>query len=263
LRFTGLGGLTTVTVKAAFVQVQQEEPMKSGIENVTRLLGSVVFTAAASLSHASLVTNGSFELGSFGGGVNGNESLAIASTAMTGWTVITDSISWLNGNAFSLAPFSGDQFLDLTDANDTGVSGRVTQTIATVAGSNYLLTRWLGSTTLYPSENANAASAGSTTATFTGAAPTSFATWTQCYMAFTATGSTTAISLQGAGATGYQFLGLDNVNVELVPGGVPEPGSLALPMLGLAGSGVVSARRPGKPPSPPGRHATAPPARAG
>ena len=217
--------------------------MNSAFLRVIRCLGFGACAAVASVSHANLVTNGGFELGAFGGGVNGNQSLAVGSTAMTGWTVITDSISWLNGGAFGLAPFAGAQYLDLTHTNDTGVSGGVLQSIATVAGSDYLLTYWLGSSTLYTSENAVFASAGSTSATCTGAAPTSNATWSQCSLAFTATGSSTTISLKGAGATNFQFLGLDNVNVDLVAGSVPEPDSHALVILALAGAGLITARR--------------------
>jgi hypothetical protein len=64
-----------------------------------------------------------------------------------------------------------------------------------------------------------------------------------CSLAFTATGATTAISLAGAGQTNFQYLGLDNVSVDLVNGTVPEPGSQALVILALVGAGAVTARR--------------------
>ena len=210
---------------------------------IVRSVGLGVCAAAAMSAHANLLTNGGFELGPFTGGVNGNQSLAVGATAMTGWTVITDSISWLNGSAFGLAPFSGSQYLDLTDTNDTGLSGGVTQTIATVAGSSYLLTYWLGSSTLYTSENLIRATAGLTSATCAGPAPSSNATWSKCTMAFTAAGASTAISLAGAGGNGWQYLGLDDVSVDLTSNAVPEPGSQALVLLALAGVGTVTARR--------------------
>ena len=106
-----------------------------------------------------------------------------------------------------------------------------------------LLTYWLGSTNLFTSENEILATAGSTSSTCTGPGPSSNATWSLCSMSFTATGATTAISLAGTGLSNFQYLGLDDVNVDQVGGNVPEPNSQALLILALAGAGVVTARK--------------------
>ena len=211
-----------------------------------RLAGLAWCIVGALPAHANLVTNGSFELGTFSGGTNGNQSLGVGSTAMTGWTVTTDSLSWLNGSAFGLAPFAGAMYLDLTDTNDSGVSGGVTQTIGTVAGDTYLLTYRLGGSTLYNSELAILATAGAASATCTGPTPTTTADWTLCSLAFTATAASTTITLAGNGPQNSQYLGLDGVNVELTSAGaIPEPTSAALVLLALlgAGAGTVGARR--------------------
>jgi hypothetical protein len=67
--------------------------------------------------------------------------------------------------------------------------------------------------------------------------------WTNASMQFVASSATTTLLLQGA--SGFNYIGLDNVDVEFVsgPGSVPEPTTLALLGLGLAGLLATSRRR--------------------
>ena len=63
---------------------------------------------------------------------------------------------------------------------------------------------------------------------------------------FTATGATTAIMLMSS--QGFQYVGLNNVSVTLIraapaTGGVPEPASWALMILGFGGVGASLRRR--------------------
>ncbi len=54
-------------------------------------------------AHASLLSNGSFEAGGFVPNGDATMSLSAGSGAMTGWTVIGDSLAWIGvGNPFGL-----------------------------------------------------------------------------------------------------------------------------------------------------------------
>ncbi len=85
--------------------------------------------------------------------------------------------------------------------------------------------------------------AGGTSATFTDSAATTTSTWVPFSLPFTATSASTAITLTGA--AGVEYIGLDNVDVELVggpPDGVPEPGTYALTALGFGALAVIIGR---------------------
>ena len=58
-----------------------------------------ILLSASQLAQANLVTNGSFESGAFVPNADNTMSLPNGSTAMTGWTVIADSLSWINIDA--------------------------------------------------------------------------------------------------------------------------------------------------------------------
>ncbi len=61
-------------------------------------------------------------------------------------------------------------------------------------------------------------------------------------MQFTASSSLATVLLQGV--TGSKYIGLDNASVDFVSApAVPEPGTLALLNLGLAGMGLARTRK--------------------
>src|SRR5260221_9864525 len=71
---------------------------------------------AATAAHANLLSNGSFELGSFVNQGNDTMSLAAGSTVITGWKVVGDTTAWIGpANPFGLAASDGSFFLDLTN----------------------------------------------------------------------------------------------------------------------------------------------------
>jgi hypothetical protein len=223
------------------------------------LLGGVLFASGAFASN--LLTNGSFESGTFAdnSGGCGAESLAPSSAAMTGWTVIagTGPIAWLNTSncyASGLNAENGTMFLDLTGiTGDTTVGGvQQTTSLSLVAGNTYALTFYLGyfgtGTTGAGGPVSVVASATNSNEslgqTFTAGMPGggSATNWTLETLSFTVVANApVTIGLAGVYSAGHTFIGLDNVDLELTGSGVPEP-AMSIP-LALAGAFFVLSRR--------------------
>lgn len=212
-------------------------------------VGSLGACAAAHPA-GNLLTNGSFELGTFTNQGNDTETFTAGATTMTGWTTVGNFVSWIGPtNPFLLTAQDGSYFLDLTGYHAGAPFGGVTQTIATTAGQPYDLSFYLGSyTAVWGGPPVSIlASAGGTSETFTNSAATSSSTWTLENLAFTASGSSTVITLLGT--AGFNYIGLDNVEAVCASSkgcsGVttPEPTTLALLGLGLAGLGIARRRR--------------------
>ena len=202
---------------------------------------ALTLVGAAASVHANLLTNGSFESGTFTDQGNDTETFTAGATVMTGWTTTGNFVSWIGPtNPFGLSAQDGSYFLDLTGYHAGAPFGGVTQTIATTAGKQYELTFYLGSYTAVwgGPPVAITATAGGTTGLFTNGATTSHSTWTPENLLFTAAGSSTVVTLTGE--AGYNYIGLDNVDVRCVKtggcsaSGVPEPATLGLLSLGLA-----------------------------
>ena len=99
------------------------------------------------------------------------------------------------------------------------------QTFATTAGTSYVVTFDLGyggGSGLFSGPVKITAAAAGTSATFTsGSGDPDPAAWTSETFTFTATSATTTLSL--VGLSGIEYIGLDNVDVELGTVGVPPP----------------------------------------
>ena len=207
--------------------------------NPVRTLSACAALFAAAAAHANLLSNGSFESGNFSPPSNATMSLAAGSTAIDSWLVNADVLAWIGtGNPWNLTANEGARFLDLTDYSFGAPFGGVSQTIATMAGATYKLSFDLGSSTQWGRPSAVQASAAGTLATFASPSTGGNNQWQNVSMEFVATASTTTISLRGA--TGQNYIGLDNADVEFVRG-VPEPGTMVLSLIGLGG--LVAARR--------------------
>ena len=214
---------------------------------------AVAAVSVAGLASANVLVNGSFELGTIPNPrlSDGGTTLPIGSTAVTGWTVIDATVDWLQTNtvssnaftAWELSPQEGNRFMDLTGLS-SGPYGGVQQSFPTIVGLQYDISFWLGSTNTALLNTGQA-----TTLLAVGTAPILTATtlfdptpagknkWEQRTGSFVATGTTSTLSFTGV--SGFNYIGLDNVVVTAIP----EPGTVALMLAGLAAVGSIAARR--------------------
>lgn len=219
--------------------------------NPWRLLIALCFLLGAFSAHGSIITNGSFENtnGTFVPDANDTMSLASGSSVIPGWTTTNGTFTaWIeNGNPWNIPASNGEFFLDLTGYFDSGTYGGVTQSFATTSGTSYVVTFDLG----YGGNSAGfagpvsvTATAAAFTGTFTsGSGTPNPAVWDHETFDFTATSSTTQLSLVGLSTTGGQYIGLDNVDVELATvGAVPEPSNLPILLGGIGLLGWVTRR---------------------
>jgi hypothetical protein len=212
--------------------------------NFCRLLTAGCFLILAGHARADLLTNGSFEnTGStFVGDANSTMILASGSSTIPGWTTTNGTFTaWIkNGNPWNIPAADGSFFLDLTGYSDSGTYGGVTQSFATTIGTQYTLTFDLGyggNSGLFAGPVSVNVSAGGAATTLTSASGTpNPALWSLETYNFTATSTTTMLSIIGHSTAGGDYIGLDNADVELATvGAVPEPATFSLVGVALIG----------------------------
>lgn len=214
---------------------------------VSALFLSVSATAAGA---AELIVNGGFESGNFtpiGGTITTYDLITQAGPQdLTGWTV-GNSLVW-GVNTTDINPYAGSGFVDLTGVGDTVPHGALNQTISTIIGEQYnfsiFLTQDFSSTIVGINVFANSvALALAGTPGFWNYQPTG-ATYGQMTSAFTATSTSTSISIQSIAFGSRVFMiGLDNVSVTGPVAAVPVPAALPLLAAGIAGLGFIARRR--------------------
>jgi hypothetical protein len=211
------------------------------------LLASVAVEA-----RADLLINGSFEdtNKSFVGDGNLTDNLASGSAAIPGWTTIDGTFTaWIeNGNPWAISASNGSFFLDLTGYSDFGTYGGVSQSFATTPGTSYVVTFDLGyggNSGLFGGPVKVTASAAGTSQTFTsGSGTPNPAVWDHETFGFTATSTMTTLNLIGLSTAGGDYIGLDNVDVEVgTVAPVPEIGTFGLVLTGLGTIGDAVRRR--------------------
>ena len=136
----------------------------------------------------------------------------------------------------------GNQSVDVSGGGNT-LDGGIEQTVATVAGTTYTLTFYLGNmdnaAELYTTAStARVKITGQSDQLFTNNNNTAnHVNWALETLSFTATSALTTIDFINATPLGDNYVGIDNVQLNAATNGVPEPstwGLMALGMLGLA-----------------------------
>jgi hypothetical protein len=189
-------------------------------------VAALCLLAATESANASLVLNGSFELGAFVDDGDNTMNLVVGSTALTDWNVTSGALAWIkNGNPFGTPPLSasdGQYFLDLAGYHDNQPYGGVaaSTSIVTLIGQQYRVQFDLGSDSRYntasPSVQVNVT--GIPSATFTaGPIGQVINRWESFGLVFTATSANTTLSFAGVGADNQAYVGLDNVSLIAVP----------------------------------------------
>jgi hypothetical protein len=210
------------------------------------------FLVLAGHAQANMLTNGSFENtnNTFVGDANHTMVLASGSSTIPGWTTTNGTFTaWIQTavNPWNIPSSDGSFFLDLTSYSDSGTYGGVTQSFATTAGTQYVLTFDLGY-----GGNSGAFGGPASVTVSTGGGPTTFTSgsgtpnpgvWNHETYDFTATSGTTQLTITGLSTAGGEYIGLDNADVELA--GVPEPGTYTLVLGGLVFLGWAARQRKG------------------
>jgi hypothetical protein len=199
---------------------------------------------------ANLITNGSFETANAGFTAPGpaGEALAPGSTAMAGWTVLGPSpdIAWLPTGFAGIPAEDGNYFLDLTGYgyNNDG-DGGVTQSVNLAAG-NYALTFYIGSLDNDEPDSVFASAGNQSNVVFTDSDRGAGSHWNLETLNFNvATTGSVTITLAGDEAgteAASPYIGLDNVDVELVSSATPEP-AMSLPVFLVFGGLLLWSRK--------------------
>lgn len=223
-------------------------------------VGAAWLAIAGGAGAANLVANGSFEAPNKLGG--GYWLYDTGSTDITGWTVLgpnaNDSIQLTPDTYLGLRASDGRQWIDMTGiyGYDKGLKS---DSFATIVGATYRISFDIGNYVPFGNSTVGVSLNGGAERWFSNTALASTATapmnWASFGFDWVADSSSTRISFLGranGGDSNNAGIGLDRVAVEWMRGAptvppitpaVPEPGTCALMLAGLAATGWVARRR--------------------
>ena len=224
---------------------------------VIACIGVVGAFTASSACAANLLTNGGFEID--GPAANDATNPGIGSTAITGWKVVNNSgttvddgndVLWIGNGGYDLYTPFGTDFLDLTGTVDHFPYPGVTQSVSTILGQAYTLSFYLGVSDNFGGGPVSATVRVGPTAespimsmTFvdpgTSGISINGSLWTLQTFDFVATSTTTAVTF--VGAEGGDFIGLDDVDLEV--SAVPEANTWAMAVVGFGAIGGAMRNR--------------------
>ena len=228
------------------------------MQKLIQLSLALVAMAVAGLAHANLLSNASFESGiipsprPIDGGSTLDSTVPAQASAITGWTVTVDRVDWLQNSvlpgsaaAWGLTPQDGSRFVDLSGFTPGMPFAAISQSFASTIGLTYNVSFYLGATNTRADIPLSDGTPSGVKLTVTGSPTFTFPTlaadgpskWEIRTGSFTATSTSTTLSFEGT--SGFNYIGLDNVVVTAIP----EPGSMALMLAGLAAVGSLAARR--------------------
>lgn len=200
------------------------------VRTIVLVAAVLALSLASRASAANLLTNGSFESGTYTFGSDGAVGLAVGSPAITGWTVVTNTVAPIEAsNSYTIVPEDGNVMVDLQGYSDSSPYGGLTQDVATSPGTEYDLSFWIGvqnSISYAVGPASVTASAGATSQTFTNNLTAAGNQWEQFNLDFTASAATTTVTLSGTSTAGGAYIGLDNAVLQAVTG----PGSSTVPL---------------------------------